>query len=91
MKTAIATRTVIGILALLALAAIAGQAQAQGKTERSPDAVAPNLKRRPEPLPPAPRAERNAPAGEDDDSANEDAPPAGRGCPDHGRTLELIV
>jgi hypothetical protein len=92
MKTAIASRTVIGMLALLAQAAIAGEAQAQGKTERSPEAVAPNLKPRPEPLPPAPRAKREAPAGEDDEpSANEDAPPAGRGCPDQGRKLELIV
>jgi hypothetical protein len=91
MKTAIASRTpVVGVLALLALAALIGEAAAQGAIERTPPSVAPNLTRRPEPLPPAPRAEQQAPE-EDAPSASEELPPAGRGCPDHGRKLELIV
>ena len=90
MKAAIASRTAVGVLSLLALAALAGGAEAQGKAERAPEAVAPNLKRRPEPLPPAPRPERQAPA-EEAPSANDEAPPQGRGCPDQGRKLELIV
>jgi hypothetical protein len=90
MKAAIASRIAVGVLSLLVLAALAGGAEAQGKAERGPDAVAPNLKRRPEPLPPMPRPERQAPE-EDAPSANDEAPPAGRGCPDQGRKLELIV
>jgi hypothetical protein len=91
MKAAIASRSAVGVLALLALAATPGEAAAQDRTQRSPETVAPNLKRRPEPLPPSPRAERAAPEGEEAPSANEAAPPAGRGCPDQGRKLELIV
>jgi hypothetical protein len=92
MTTAIASNPVAALLALLTLTAIASEAQSQGRTERAPDAITPNLKRRPEPLPASPGAEREAPAGEEEEpSANDEAPPSGRGCPDHGRTLELIV
>ena len=90
MKAAIASKVAVSVLSLCLLAALAGGAEAQGKAERGPDAAAPNLKRRPEPLPPAPRSENQAPQ-EDGPSANEEAPPAGRGCPDPGRKLELIV
>jgi hypothetical protein len=92
MKAAIASRIAASVLFLFALAALAGAAEAQGKPERGPDTIAPNLKRRPEPLPPSPRSENQAPQ-EDGPSANEDAPdPApGQGCPDQGRKLELIV
>jgi hypothetical protein len=90
MKAATASRIAVGVLCLLALTALAGVAEAQGKAERAPDAIAPNLKRRPEPLPPSPRPERQAPEA-DAPSANEEAPPAARGCPDQGRKLELIV
>jgi hypothetical protein len=91
MKTAIASRTpVVGVLALLALAALIGEAAAQGAIERTPPSVAPNLQRRPEPLPPMPRPEQPA-LEEDAPSASEEPPPGGRGCPDHGRKLELIV
>jgi hypothetical protein len=92
MKAAIASRVAVNVVCLLALAAFAGGAEAQGRPERGPDTVAPNLKRRPEPLPPSPRSEGRAPQ-EDGSSANGDAPdPApGRGCPDQGRKLELIV
>jgi hypothetical protein len=90
MKAAIASRVAVGVLSVLALAAFAGGAEAQGKQERVPDAVAPNLKRRPEPLPPSPRPESQAPQ-EDGPSASDEPPPQGRGCPDQGRKLELIV
>ena len=90
MKAAIASRVAVGVLSVLALAAFAGGAEAQGKQERGPDAVAPNPKRRPEPLPPSPRAESQAPQ-EDGPSASDEPPPQGRACPDQGRKLELIV
>ena len=90
MKPAIASRVTISVLALFALAALAGGAKAQGKAEREPAPVAPNLKRRPEPLPPLPRPERQG-SEEDGPSANYEPPTHGRGCPDQGRTLELIV
>ena len=90
MKVAIASRIAVNVLSLLALAALAGGAEAQGKPERGPETVAPNLKRRPAPLPP-PRSKVKRPRG-GWSSANEDAPTApGRGCPDQGRKLELIV
>ena len=91
MKAAIASRVAVGVLSVLVLAAFAGGAEAQGKPEGGPDVVAPNLKRRPEPLPPSPRRESQVPQ-EDGPSANDDEPPPqGRGCPDQGRKLELIV
>ena len=80
----------LGVLCLLALTAVSGRAEAQGKPERGPEQIAPNLKRRPEPLPPLPRPESQAPL-EDESSANDEGPPLGRGCPDQGRKLELIV
>jgi hypothetical protein len=90
MKAAIASRMAVGVLSIFALAAIAGGAEGEGRAERGPDAVAPNLKRRPEPLPPLPRPESQAPEA-DAPSANDEASPPGRGCPDQGRKLELIV
>jgi hypothetical protein len=90
MKAAIASRTAAGVLAVFALVAIAGEVVAQGGPERAPGTAAPNLGRRPEPLPPLPRSEKQAPE-EDAPSANEEAPSAGRGCPNPGRKLELIV
>lgn len=90
MKSAMASRAAVGALALLTLAALAGEVQAQPRVERGPDAVAPNLGRRPEPLPPGPQRERQAPEAEAP-STSEDFPPAARGCPDQGRKLELIV
>lgn len=89
MKAAIASR-IVGLLAFLALVAIAGEVAAQGEVRRAPGTAAPNLNRRPEPLPPLPRAEKQAPE-EDAPSASEEAPPAGPGCPNPGRKLELIV
>jgi len=90
MKTATASRMAVGTLTLFAWAAVAGGAEAQGKAERAPEPVAPNLKRRPEPLPPLRRPEGQAPRDEMP-SADDETPPQGRGCPDHGRKLELIV
>jgi hypothetical protein len=90
MKAAIASRMAVGFLSVFALAVFAGGADAQSRAERGPDAVAPNLKRRPEPLPPMPRPERQAPDA-DAPSVNDETPPSGRGCPDQGRKLELIV
>jgi hypothetical protein len=90
MKAAIASRLTVGVLSLFAWAALAGGAEAQGKAEGRPDEVAPNLKRRPAPLPPTRRPESRAPEAEAP-SVNDQAPPAGRGCPDTGRKLELIV
>jgi hypothetical protein len=91
MKTAIASATpVVGVLALLALTALVDEAGAQAGAGSAPATVAPNLKHRPEPLPPVPRAQQQPPE-EDAPSASEEPPPAGRGCPDHGRKLELIV
>ena len=92
MKAAIASRVAVSVLSVFVLTALAHGAEAQGKPERGPETVAPNLKRRPEPLPPLPRSENRA-LQEDGPSADEDAPdPApGRGCPDQGRKLELIV
>jgi len=88
MKATIASKTAVGVVALLAMAAVVGEAAAQGRTERAP--VAPNLKRLPEPLPPSPRAEKQAPEDEAP-AGNEETPSVGRGCPDQGRKLELIV
>jgi hypothetical protein len=90
MKAAITSRVAVSVLSLFALAALTGGAEAQGRPERAPDQVAPNLKRRAEPLPPSPRPESQAPQ-EDGPSANDEPPPQGRGCPDQGRKLELIV
>jgi len=90
MKAPSASRVAVGALSLLALALLAGGAGAQGKPERGPESVAPNLKRRPEPLPPLPRPESQAPQ-EDGPSANDEPPASLRGCPDQGRKLELIV
>ena len=89
MKAAAGSRATIGVLSVFALAALADGAGAQGKPERLPGAVAPNLKRQPEPLPPLSRPESEM-LQEDGPSAN-DAPPSPRGCPDQGRKLELIV
>ena len=90
MKAAIASRMAVGVLSVFALTALAGETEAQGKAERGPDAVAPNLKRRAEPLRPSPQPESKVPEAEMP-SANDKVPPAGRGCPDQGRKLELIV
>jgi hypothetical protein len=90
MKAAIVLRVAVGILSAVTLAALAGGAEAQGRSERAPDTVSPNLKRRPEPLRPLPRPESRTP-GEDGPSASEELPPAGRACPDSGSKLELIV
>jgi hypothetical protein len=90
MKSAAASRMAVGTLSLLAWAALAGGAEAQSKSERTPEPVAPNLKRHPEPLRPALPPERRAPRDETP-AAEEDAPMQAPGCPDHGRKLELIV
>ena len=90
MKPAIASRVVVSVLAFFALAAFAGAANAQGKAERELAPVAPNLSRRPAPLPPLPRPERQG-SEEEGPSANDEPPAHGRGCPDQGRKLELIV
>ena len=88
MKTSGAAKLALGIVFFLAVAAPANSAEAQGNPDRRPDAVAPNLSRRPEPLPP--RMENWDPQ-EDAPSASEEPPPLGGGCPDQGRKLELIV
>jgi len=80
----------VSTLSLLAWAALAGGAEAQSKSERTPEPIAPNMKRRPEPLPPSPRPQLRTPRDEMP-AAEEDAPMQAPGCPDHGRKLELIV
>jgi hypothetical protein len=86
------SRLAAGILSLAAWAAIVGGVEAQGlgKSERTPEPIAPNMKRRPEPLPPSPRPQLRTPRDEMP-AAEEDAPLQAPGCPDHGRKLELIA
>jgi hypothetical protein len=91
MKAAIASRVAVSVLSLLAWTALAGGAKAEDRAERVPEQVAPNLKRRPEPLPPSPRPETQAPQADGPAASDEAPPPQGRGCPDQGRKLELIV
>lgn len=92
MKSATASRLAVGTLSLVAWAALVGGAEAQsvGKSERTPEPIAPNMKRHPESLPPSSRPQLRTPRDEMP-AAEEDAPLQAPGCPDHGRKLELIV
>ena len=92
MRAATGSRLAAGILSLAAWAAIVGGVEAQGlgKSERTPEPIAPNMKHRPEPLPPSPRPQLRTPRDEMP-AAEEDAPLQAPGCPDHGRKLELIA
>jgi hypothetical protein len=69
---------------------VAGPAAAQDGSRVRPDRPTPNLKRQPEPLPPA-RSSPAVPQEKPPPAAEEVPPPAGPGCPDQGRRLELIV
>lgn len=92
MKATIAPALVAGLLALGTLAAIGGEAGAQGKPEtgRTPEVLAPRLQQRPEHAPSPQRPDEQAP-GDDAPSAQDETPASPGGCPNPGRPLQLIV
>ncbi len=90
MKTARTSALAAGVLALCAVASLAGLAEAQGKSERGPEASPPSLQEHD--APPAPQQRPDGQGAEAEaPSANDEAPSPRHGCPDRGRKLELIV